>query len=169
MGSRKKRSKERSRGKATSPASREDRHLLNGPPEGSQRTRVRYFIGLFLLVNLLTPLKWYVGQSVGADVDERFCWRMFSSDSMQRCQVEVRETVVDGDQTVERLVPLETIVPPAWAKFLNRYHQPALVKHLLAEHCRQTDALSVSYERSGTWSDGSSFEPYALTIECDQN
>lgn len=144
------------------------RPLLSDSPTGKRRQRIRWFIVAFLLVNLLVPLKWYLGLAFDADVDERFAWRMFSSNSMQRCQVEVREALdVDG-QIVERPVPLETIISPAWAKFLAMYHQPTLVRHLLCEHCQKTDARSAGFRRTGTWSDGSPLEPYLLVVEREQ-
>jgi len=111
---------------------------------------VRWFIGALLLVNLLAPLKWYLGRAVGADVDERFAWRMFSADSLQRCQVELWETLAVDGQVVRRPLPLETIVQPSWTKILYSYHQPMLVEHLLREHCRLTEAESVEYRRTGT-------------------
>ena len=168
MGKRKKQSAGQSRARSPSPAASGDRPVLGLPTEAATRRRVRWFIGAFLLVNLLAPLKWYLGQAVGADVDERFAWRMFSSNSLQRCQVKLWETIAVDGQTVERSVPLETIVPPSWAKFLLRYHQPTLVRHLLREHCRQTEARSTRFQRTGIWSDGSPIEPYVLTINCDQ-
>ncbi|MCH8840697.1 MAG: hypothetical protein IH831_08495 [Planctomycetes bacterium] len=168
MSKRKKRTSGQFWAKPRSVVASDDRPVLNTPPAGKSRRRVRWFIGVFLLVNLLAPLKWYLGQAVGADVDERFAWRMFSSNSLQRCQVKLWETIVVDGQTVERSVSLETIVQPAWAKFLLRYHQPALVRHLLREHCRQTEARSVGFQRTGTWSDGSPVAPYVLTIDQDQ-
>lgn len=168
MGKRKKRPAKRPQEKSSSLESRDDRPVLDHPPGASERPRIRWFIGAFLLVNLLVPLKWYLGQAVGADVDERFTWRMFSSNSLQRSRVKLWETIdVDG-QTVEQSLPLETIVPPSWAKFLTRYHQPTLVRHLLSKHCRKTEAQSAGLRRTGTWSDGSPVEPYVMRIDRDQ-
>lgn len=144
-----------------------DRLVLNGPPEGTTRKHVRWFIGAFLLANVLLPLKWYLGQAVGADVDERFAWRMFSSHSMQRTKVELWETIEDDGTLVRRAVPLETIMQPSWAEILYKYHQPALVSAILQNHCRLTNAKSVEFRRTGTWPDGSTVKPLVVRIACD--
>lgn len=164
MSKRNKRSSRRVRAKTID----EDRPVLAGPPEGKARRRARWFIGVFLLVNLLAPLKWYLGQAIGADVDERFAWRMFSSNSMQRCQVELWETIAVDGQVVRRRIPLETVMQPAWAKILYNYHQPALVERILRNHCRQTDAQSVEFRRTGTWPDGSPVQPFVMQVMCDE-
>jgi hypothetical protein len=144
------------------------RPLLHGPPDAATRRWIRWFIGAFLLVNLLAPLKWYLGQAIGADVDERFAWRMFSSNSMQRCQVELWETIAVKGQVVRRPVPLETVMQPAWAKILYTFHQPALVARILRNHCRQTEAQSVELLRTGNWPDGSPVEPFIMRVVCDK-
>jgi len=143
-----------------------ERPLIAAPPEGSVRRRTEWFILLFLIVHLLIPLRWYVGRSVGAEVDERFCWRMFSAVSMQRCQISLWETVESEGQLRERPLPFPTIVSPAWNEHLIKYHQPAVVEKLLREHCRKTSARKVLYHRVGTWSDGSPVEVYQRTVQC---
>ncbi len=164
MSKRKKRTNQKVRAKAAA----EDRPVLGGPPEGATRWWERWIIGVFLLVNLLAPLKWYLGRAIGADVDERFAWRMFSSDSMQRCQVELWESIAEDGQVVRRRIPLETVMQPAWAKILYNYHQLTLVTRILRNHCRQTEAQSVELVRTGIWPDGSPVEPFVMRVVCDK-
>jgi len=140
------------------------RSVLNQAPLGSERRRVLWFIALFLVANMLIPLRWYAGLAE----DERFSWRMFSSNSLQRTRIRLWETVLVDGEPVERRLSMPTIVQPAWSDFLFKYHQPELVRKLLANHCRQTNAISVRFLRTGIWSDGSPVEPYALTLNCSE-
>ena len=140
----------------------EDRRVVCAAPALAVQRRIAWLVGAMLLINILVPLRWYVGLAE----DERFCWRMFSSNSLQRSQVAVWETIEKNGRAVERKVSFPTIVQPAWAKFFYKYHQPALIRRLLSEHCRQTPAQSVRFQRTGIWSDGSPVEPFVLTHRC---
>ncbi len=124
--------------------------LVAPVPEGRERQRVLCFVAVFLVVNLVIPLRWYFGWGD----DERFCWRMFSSNSLQRVSLSMRETV-DG---AERRVPAETVMQPAWNEFLHKYRQPAAFRGMLERHCALTEAGSARMLRTGTWSDGSTIE-----------
>ena len=107
--------------RAASALQTSERPVLNKPPIGPERVRVRWFIWGFLLLNVLVPLKWYVGLDAGWDVDERFCWRMFSAFSMRRTEISLWETVDRNGQLVRRPLSLPTIMQPAWAKVLQSY------------------------------------------------
>lgn len=148
-------------------ATKDPRPVLLGPPNEASRRPVRWLIIAFLVINLVLPLRWYLGRSVGAEVDERFAWRMFSADSLQRVEIEFWETVAVDGRSERRRVPLETIMQPGWAKVLQAYHQPALVAKFLERHCSFTAAQSVEFRRTGVWSDGSPVAPVVVKLECE--
>lgn len=130
-------------------------------PVGRARRGASGFIVVFLLIQVLVPLRYYL-----AGTDERFCWRMFSSVSRQRCRVSVYETVdVDGEP-VERRVPLRSLVQVAWHQFLIRYHQPDLVRKMLRWQCGQRAVRRFRYQRIGYWPDGTPIATFRLMVGC---
>ncbi len=60
-------------------------------PEAPPRRRFGVsdmFIACFLLAQIALPLRYYLG---GRGTDERFSWRMFSSQRVEQCAVDVDE------------------------------------------------------------------------------
>lgn len=108
---------------------------LNRPLDGPKDRPWRILAGLgavlWLGFHVLVPARYYV--LPGFDpYDERFSWRMFSAVRVQRCEVEVDETVL-GEA---RRLRLETILPMPWIVLVER-NRPAVQRELLRFLCRR--------------------------------
>ena len=111
----------------------------------SSRKTTNVFIALFLLAQIVVPLRYYLGSR---SADERFSWRMFSSYGMQHAkhdaltQVSVRETALENGRLVERSVDLPTILPKRWIQYL-RHEQPDVTEKFLRWRGSQSNAQEV--------------------------
>jgi hypothetical protein len=112
----------------------------------------------FLAYQVAMPLRYYLG---GRGYDERFSWRMFSTLRMQKCRVQVRETV-DGE---ERPLVLKKEIQVAWIGMLERYRR-GVVDKLLQRRCERAAATRVVYTRSCTDTDGSALPDNVVSIDC---
>ena len=114
---------------------------------------------LFVLVQLLVPLRYYTGDD---EADERFSWRMFSSVRVMKCRVAVYETF--ARDRVRRL-RLESVLPSYWIEHLRR-RQPAVVEAFLRWRCDDPAVRHVRYEASCEAADGSPRAPVHESAEC---
>jgi hypothetical protein len=128
-------------------------------PPGKATPIALAFIALFLLYQVAMPLAYYLG---GRGTDERFSWRMFSSVRMQRCSVDVDETV-GGEK---RAVDLDREVQIAWVGMLERY-RPTVVEKLLRRRCERAQASEVRYVRNCVETDGSQSPALKVTLDCE--
>ena len=138
--------------------------MLIAAPTGRSRKIRNVFIVSFILFQVLVPLRYYFG---GAEADERFSWRMFSSVGMRCCSVSAYETIEQNGRYVERPLPLETILQLYWVNQFRGYHQPDLVKRFMHLRCRQAAIREVRYERSCSAPDGSPVAPYRVVMDCE--
>jgi hypothetical protein len=125
----------------------------------ASRTASTLLIALFLLYQLLMPLRYYLG---GRGYDERFSWRMFSSVRMQQCRVVVSESTKDGDS---RDLDLNREVQVAWIGMLERY-RPQVVDKLLQRRCAEPDVSEARYVRNCKKTDGSALPELTVTLDC---
>jgi hypothetical protein len=112
----------------------------------------------FLAYQIAMPLRYYLG---GRGYDERFSWRMFSTLRMQKCRVQVRETV-DGE---ERPLVLKKELQVAWIGMLERYRR-GVVDKVLQRRCERAGASRVAYTRSCTDTDGSALPDNLVSLDC---
>lgn len=103
---------------------------LDPPPDGPTRARASWALGLFALVSIAIPLRYYLGDDL---YDERFAWRMFSRVRVQECAAEVTE---DGLPLVVlgRDPSAPGILPAPWHSLLQR-NRPAVVNGFLRWRC----------------------------------
>lgn len=151
------------------PSSSQHPPVLTPAPVGKARRRAGALTLILLSVNVLLPLRWYLGNPLGLETDERFSWRMFSANSLQRAQIDVSEVTTANGRKFQRRVPLSSIVQPGWSEFLHHYHQAKVARALCERHCRLTDASEVHYLRTARWSDGTQAEPWKIVIRCDRS
>jgi hypothetical protein len=116
-------------------------------------------IAAFLLFQIAMPLRYYLG---GGGYDERFSWRMFSSVRMQRCDVQVHETLSDGS---DRALNLDRELQVAWIGMLERY-RPQVVEKLLHRRCAAPDVRSVRFARACRDTGGSPLPTLHVTLDC---
>jgi hypothetical protein len=128
-------------------------------PVGGARHLASGFIVLFLLIQLLVPLRCYLG----GQTDERFCWRMFSSVVQRDCRVEVNETIQEGGRSFVRPVRVSSVLP-TWSDFFHDY--PVVVKQFMHWSCDLAGAQVVHYRCRCTRVDGSAAAPVEFTINC---
>jgi hypothetical protein len=128
------------------------------PAASGSRTLANALIVAFLLFQVATPLRYYLG---GRGPDERFSWRMFSTVRMQRCRVKVIETVGGEEQQLN----LQKELQVAWSNMLERYRRPVVDK-LLARRCAKVEASSVVFTRSCTDTDGSELPDDVVSLDC---
>ena len=102
------------------------------------------FIGLFLAVQLLLPLRYYLG--LGPRYDERFAWRMFSEHTLVRCQGSflVQGRPVETGQEFHRI----------WVTRFQRGAQGHLVRQMAGFLCRRAGGGPVTLERTCHQPDG---------------
>ncbi len=135
----------------------------------SPRHAVNVFIALFLLVQLLLPLRYYLG-SRGSD--ERFSWRMFStnwaqkSDALARGQIDIRETLQRGGRQIERTVPIQPLLPPIWIRLLGQ-DGPRAIESFLCWRCEEVRAEQIVLEVNFISNGESPRPPVRRTITCD--
>lgn len=137
--------------------------MLVPAPTGRSRQVRNIAIVLFILYQVLVPLRYYLG---GTEVDERFTWRMFSSVGMRCCNVSVYEITEQNGRDMERRLPLKTILQLYWANQFRGYHQPDLIKRFLQLRCQQVAIREVRFERNCSATDGSPVSPYRVVMNC---
>ena len=120
-----------------------------GEDRGKERERLgwpaRGFIAAFLLVQLVLPLRYYLGDD---RFDERFSWRMFSSQWRQQklCEVEYAEHVRDAPGA-PRDARADAVTDTVWGPILRR-GWPRVVTDFLAHRCeRDPLVVAVDFER----------------------
>ena len=137
--------------------------MLISAPTGRARMWRNTVIVLFLLYQVIMPLRYYLGDE---EADERFSWRMFSSVNRRICEVVAYETVEVDGQIVERSLDLEAHLQIFWVNILRRYHQPDLVRKILKLRCEQVPIRKIRFDRTCTEVDGSSADPYRMVLDC---
>jgi hypothetical protein len=115
-------------------------------------------IGAYLVVQLLLPLRYYLG--LAPERDERFAWRMFSSVRLQQCTLQLFE-LVGASSVVNREVPVEQVVGTEWAEILSRGWKNA-VDRLLERRCAASPRTMVA-GLSRTCRDPGSDQPPTLS------
>jgi hypothetical protein len=110
---------------------------LGSAPDGPRRTWVRVVVAGFLLVQLLVPLRYYLGDD---QYDERFSWRMFSATRVVRCRTIAHEAV--GDPGTPRPVQLMATIHEAWIETLRRNRED-VIRAFLARRCDEEDVREV--------------------------
>src|SRR6185295_19585145 len=93
----------------------------------------------WLLVQVAVPAAWYLR---GGGPDERFTWRMFSTERLTRCQVAVIERGTSGTRALD----LASVVHKGWITLLSR-GQPAVTAHLVAARCAVPGTAALTIER----------------------
>jgi hypothetical protein len=101
-------------------------------------------IGLFLAVQLLLPLRYYLGRS--PRFDERFAWRMFSENALVRCQgaFQVGGVAVDTGGTFHRI----------WEVRFQRGAQGHLLGQMATYLCRRAGGAPITLVRTCRQADG---------------
>jgi hypothetical protein len=119
------------------------------PPSGLPRAQTRAgsrwgwlrspstFIGIFLGLQLLLPLSYYLVR--GDRHDERFAWRMFSPERMTRCQPRF---LLGDDRTPVRL---EKEFHEAWGEIAKR-GRLVVVERMALELCKRNPDQPVRVE-----------------------
>lgn len=100
------------------------------------------FIAVFVLVQLLVPLEYYVGRR--DPHDERFAWRMFSPMRMTRC---VPHVSIDG-----RPLSLPSEFHEAWLELAER-GRFVVIEAMAAKLCREHAGASVEVSLDCTYLD----------------
>jgi hypothetical protein len=122
-------------------------------------TRVALFCAAYLTLQIALPASYY-----GSDhpEDERFSWRMFSTQRMRACRVELAEQAAGSSAWTQ--VDLAKALPRPWITHLQR-GQRRVTEKLLRERCRG-DALAVRLKRSCRETDGTRAPPEIRSLEC---
>ena len=95
----------------------------------------------WLAVQVGVPLAFYAS---GGGPDERFAWRMFSSERLTRCRVSAFETLPGEPEPVD--LSVLALVQRGWISHLSR-GQPAVVDAFLSPRCETDRATLVSLRR----------------------
>ena len=135
--------------------------LLVAPPRGRSRGVVRAFIGVFLLVQVATPISYYLGDE---PFEERFAWRMFSPLQMRPCSFSVA-LQFGPDLEDRRPISFPSIIEAWWIDGLER-NRPRIVRAVLNHACDLRDAESVHYEQTCVALDGVNEPPSRLALDC---
>lgn len=102
-----------------------------GQPQGRRRRFALVVASVALLVQLLVPMTYYVGE---ASADERFAWRMFSSRRAETCTVDATETRMEAGERQTKRLRLSALIHRAWIHGLSR-RRPAIVDRYFQWRC----------------------------------
>ena len=133
-------------------------HREPGAEVSPGRARVRVFIAVVLLAQLLIPLTYYLRDN---SYDERFAWRMFSGVRLQECETSVFETRGGS----ERAVNPYQVLPAGWVEGLKRNRRP-VVERYLGLRCQQEGVTEVRFENRCRGVDGAEVPPIEVTRLC---
>lgn len=97
----------------------------------------------WIVFQVAAPLSWYLSDRGG---DERFAWRMFSTNHLAKCEVSVEELHETARGTERRSPRLDTVIPATWVGSLTR-GRPRDIDRLLQTRC-DAGAQSVTFERT---------------------
>lgn len=108
--------------------------MEGGEPNAKHALRVRVFLAVFLGLQALIPLRYYLGSDT---YDERFSWRMFSAVRVQSCQTFATERTDVG----ERPIDLPRVIHRAWINTLSR-NRADTIRAFLRRRCEEEGARS---------------------------
>lgn len=100
------------------------------------RVASNWVIALFLGVQLLLPLRYYLGDDT---FDERFAWRMFSAIRVVQCRTHLLETPDEGTPTTPSL---GRILQTAWVTQLGR-NRERVIRAVLERRCDEPSMREV--------------------------
>ncbi|MCE9590274.1 MAG: hypothetical protein K8S99_07100 [Planctomycetes bacterium] len=109
-------------------------------PDALQRRWIGVAVALFLLAQLLLPLRYYLSPPTS---DERFAWRMFSSVRMRDCTARLYETIERDGKTIEEPVPPATLAH--WRDLLDG-NRPEVVEAVMRSFRRRPGVRAVRFE-----------------------
>lgn len=119
-------------------------------------------IAIALLYQVAMPLRYYLGER---GTDERFSWRMFSTVRMQKCSVQVFETIEDDGAEKRQRVDLTKMLQIAWLGMLERY-RPQVVEKVLSRRCAAPSVKHAHYVRNCSDTDGKALPELRLSRDC---
>ncbi|MBW2465046.1 MAG: hypothetical protein JRH11_25580 [Deltaproteobacteria bacterium] len=132
---------------------------VGGEPSDERRTLVLAFIALILGLQLLIPLRYYLGDD---PYDERFSWRMFSAVRVHRCQLQPTETETDGNA---RIIDINREVHRAWVSTLQR-NRKSVSEKFLASRCADVGIASARLENQCVTPNGTRLDPIIWEMSC---
>ena len=143
-----------------------DQHLVNPAPTGRTRVLTSAFILIFLLYQMLVPLRYYYHWNFGTNAtDERFSWRFFSSVSLRQCEHVFDERMEDGLAPEDRPIPIQSIVKLGSIKNFVQSNHRATIEKLLRWRCDQPGVAEVLYSCACVAPDGTPLAPVHLMID----
>lgn len=139
-----------------------EQRALAPAPEGERKKRVRLGIAAFLVVQLVMPLRYYLGDD---EYDERFAWRMFSAIRVVECQTSATEELDREHGDAVRPIDLDRVIHPAWINNIrrNRYD---VIEAFLARRCEEEGVARVEIANQCVAADGTARDPLKWTREC---
>ena len=120
---------------------------------------ISVFIIIFLSIQILLPLRYYLG---GSAPDERFCWRMFSTQQLTLETDDYQLRVLERSGNRMQELNLSATISRPWIRFLE-YGFPRVIERFLAwrfereqpedlvlrlNSSQGTDALVIEYPSS---------------------
>ncbi len=119
-------------------------------------------IALWLLVQVGLPAAWYLG---GQSPDQRFAWRMFSSDRLTHCKVSGALTEVHDGVRSTRDADLSHHYQDGWISLLT-HRNPDVEQAVLADLCEEPDSVRATLRLSCKRPDGTAPEPERMSMDC---
>jgi hypothetical protein len=141
------------------PVAEREEAIVGGEPEARWKPRVRIFVALFVILQLLVPLRYYLGDD---PYDERFSWRMFSAVRVHRCRVNAAETIGG----TPRAIDLNREIHRAWINTLSR-NRDAVTRKFLWSRCGGEGVSEVRVINNCVDPDGNSVDPIVWTLDCE--
>jgi hypothetical protein len=140
------------------PVAEREEPVVGGEPDARWKPRVRIFLGVFLLLQALIPLRYYLGDD---PYDERFSWRMFSAVRVHRCRVMAAETIGGAP----RQIALSREIHRAWINTLSR-NRDAVTRKFLRSRCEGEGVSEVRVTNNCVDPDGNRVDPIVWTLDC---
>jgi len=128
-------------------------------PAPSRRKFVVAFIAVFVSVQLLLPLRYYLQAQTP---DERFAWRMFSSQGQRHCDAMLFDVVMRDGRLIE-----QQVYRGQYDNWMNslREQRPSVVVKVLRWRCGQPDIAAAKLTLRCTDTDGRPLPPTHLWMD----
>lgn len=127
-------------------------------PVGRARRRALWIIGLFVGLQLVTPLTYYLRDD---PYDERFAWRMFSAIRLHRCSPSASEARNGPLEPVD----LERVIHRAWINTMGRNRQD-VVEAYLERRCEEDGVTRVELRNDCVTAEDIPLAPQNYTRDC---
>lgn len=135
---------------------------LPDEPRGWHRLVIRWVVALALAVQLAVPATYYLGTN---PADERFAWRMFSTQRAEVCRITATEERTQQGATRRFRLRLSSVLHQGWVNGLRR-RRPDIMRRFFDLRCATQGVQGVQLVRSCRDATGKALPPDPIAHRC---